>query len=71
MPAKLQTILIHLAAFVAAFWPLELWLLFYKLVHPVGFIQTGILIGAGFWILGGLQVIMLILYVCFLVVIFE
>ena len=55
-----------LIALVLALIPTWLWLFAYKLFSPEGFWQNLVLFGVGVWLLGGLQIFLLIFWVIFI-----
>lgn len=48
---------------IACFLPILIWLGAYFLLNPQGFWQKAVVFGAGVWLLGGLQVIGLVLFI--------
>ncbi len=50
---------------VACFLPAIIWTLIYLLLSPQGFWQKAVVFGFGVWILGGFQVLGLILFAAF------
>lgn len=58
MPKFILTVL----ATVVCYIPLWIFLLFRLLLQPEGFWQKLVLFGMGFWILGGIQLILIIIW---------
>jgi hypothetical protein len=62
---------VSLVALAVAMFPFWVWLLVREMLHPEGFWQNLFVFGAGAWLLGGLQIFMLILFVWFIVAVWS
>jgi hypothetical protein len=63
---RLEQWLWSLGTLVIALFPTWIWLLCYKIIGPTGFIEKFLVFGAGIWIGGGFQVVLLLGWFAFI-----